>query len=219
MDKIENTEQEEKKNETIEQVDTNEKDDIFETSVDPDDEKRTGIRDIAQNPDDIAAAKINSEIVKSEKKDVKPSFFIKRSARHIVKLDILTSKEDGRIVSVAKNGLGIDYEEDFPFMNHTKLEFEFSIPNYEDMSTYRQRSSVYRREAQGMIVDRLQLRNFLLVWHLKRWNLTDDEGKEIELSFDPNGNLSEESMSIVYAVSPTLMDVVMTTYEKEVLLG
>jgi hypothetical protein len=103
-------------------------------------------------------------------------------------------------------------------MVHTELIFEFSIPNYEDMSSYRQRSAVFRREAGQTIVDKLQLRNHLLVWHLKGWNLTDDDGKKIPLTFDPNGSMSEESLSLVYAMSPTLLDVVMTVFEKDVLL-
>jgi hypothetical protein len=87
------------------------------------------------------------------------------------------------------------------------------------MSTYRQRSSIYRREAQQVIVDKLQLRNFMLVWHLKDWNLTDEDGKKVALTLDSNGSLSEESLAMVYAISPTLLDVVMTIFEKDVLLG
>jgi hypothetical protein len=150
--------------------------------------------------------------------EVKPSFFIKKAARHTVTMDVLTSKIDGRVVSVSKAGLGLDFEKDFPHLTHTKLYFEFSIPNYEDMSTYRQRSSVFRREIQQTVVDKLQLRNFLMVWHLKDWNMQDAEGNKIELFFDSNGALSDDSLAIVYSISPTLMDVVMTCYEKEILL-
>ena len=70
-----------------------------------------------------------------------------------------------------------------------------------------------------MIVDRLNLRNFLLVWHLKDWNMTDEEGKKVDLMFDPNGSLSEESLAMVYALSPSLVDVVLTGFEKDILLS
>lgn len=187
--------------------------------VDPDAEKRSGVVEMAQNVDVIATEKRNSEQTEEQEKPAaKPSFFVKKSARHIIKMDVLTSKEDGRVASVSKAGLGINFEEDFPFLVYTELIFEFSIPNFEDMSTYRQRSSSYRREAQQIIVDKLQLRNFLLVWHLKDWNLTDEDGKKIPLTFDPNGTLSEESLAVVYSMSPTLMDVVMTIFEKDILL-
>jgi len=186
---------------------------------DPDADKRSGIKEVAQNEEVIAIEKEKAEAKKSEDKPVaKPSFFVKKSSRHIILMDVLTSKDDGRIVSVSRSGLGINFEQDFPFMLHTELRFEFSLPNYEDMSTYRQRSSVYRREAQQVIVDRLQLRNFLVVWHLKDWSLTDDNGSKIELRFDDNGSMSEDSLALVYALSPTLLDVVMTIYEKDVLL-
>lgn len=179
-----------------------------------DDVKRGGEKEMATNAEAIVAEKEKEP----EVKDVKPSFFIKKATRHVVKMDVLSSKVDGRVVSVSKDGMGIDFAKDFPQLAHTQLTFEFSIPNYEDMSTYRQRSSVFRREIQQTIVDKLQLRNYLLVWHLKDWNMTDEDGKKIELNFDPNGSLTDESLAIVYSISPTLMDVVMTCYEKEILL-
>jgi hypothetical protein len=183
--------------------------------VDQETEKRGGVKDMAQNSEAIA---IEKEKASEVKVPAKPSFFVKRTSRHIIKMDILSSKDDGRIVSVSKDGLGINFEADFPFMVHTQLNFEFSLPNYEDMSTYRQRSAVYRREAQQVIVDKLQLRSFILVWHLKSWNLQDDDGNPIVLVCDANGALNEDSLALVYALSPTLMDVVMTSFEKDVLL-
>lgn len=185
--------------------------------VDPDIEKRSGVKEMAQNADAIAIEKEKEKLVK-EKPAARPSFFVSKSARHIIKMDILTSKEDGRVVSVSKYGLGINFKEDFPFMVHTELVFEFSLPNYEDMSTYRQRSASYRREAQQVIVDKIQLRSFLLAWHLKDWNLTDENDKKIVLSFEPTGIMTEESQNLVNAMSPTLLDVVMTVYEKDILL-
>lgn len=187
-----------------------------QTPVVADDVKRGGEKEMATNAEAIVAEK--EKVVEPEKTDAKPSFFIKKATRHVVVMDVLSSKIDGRVVSVSKSGMGINFEKDFPQLTHTVLTFEFSIPNYEDMSTYRQRSSIFRREIQQTIVDKLQLRNYLLVWHLKDWNMTDENGKKIELNFDANGSLSDESLSIVYSISPTLMDVVMTCYEKEILL-
>jgi len=188
--------------------------------VDTDAEKRGGVKEAAQNEDVIAMAQEKIASGKAaEKPSAKPSFFVKKSARQTVKVDVLTSLEDGRVVSVSRTGLGIDFEKDFPFMAHTVLEFIFSVPNYEDMSTYRQRSSVYRREVQQMLVDKISLRNFLMVWHLKDWNLTDEEGKKVVLTFDINGTLSDDSTAVVYALSPTLVDVVMTILEKDLLLN
>jgi hypothetical protein len=188
-----------------------------ETAIDPEDEKRSGLKDNVRNVDALVdESDIATEVEKTE--DAKPSFFIKKSARKIVELDVLTSKADGNIVSVSRVGMGIDFEKDFPNFKHTVLRFEFSIPNYEDMSTYRQRSSVYRREIQQTMVDKLSLRNFLIVWHLKDWNIPDENGEKIELFFDKSGALTEESIATVYSLSPSLVDVVMTQYEKLILL-
>ena len=183
-------------------------------AVDLEAEKRGGVKDMAQNAEAIV-----DEAVKVEEGDnARPAFFVKKASRYMISLDILTSKKDGRIVSVSKTGLGINFKDNFPLLTHTKLDFEFSLPNYEDMTTYRQRSSTYRREAQQVIVDKLSLRNFFLVWHLKDWNITDENGNKIVLNFDPNGSLAEDSLALVYALSPTLLDVVMTGFEKDILL-
>ena len=193
---------------------------VVKEMIDVDAEKRSGVKEVAQNEEVMAMAQVKVAAGKAaEKSPVRPSFFVKKSARQTVKVDVLTSLDDGRIVSVSRTGLGIDFEKNFPFMDHTVLEFHFSTPNYEDMSTYRQRSAVFRREVQQMIVDKLALRNYLLDWHLKDWNLTDDEGKKIVLACDPTGTLSDESLAMVYTLSPTLVDVVMTVLEKDLLLS
>jgi hypothetical protein len=186
------------------------------SNVSGEDLKRNGENDGAQNADAIVGEKMKSLLNKPK---AKPSFFIKKSAKHTIKIDVLTSKEDGRVVSVSKVDIGMDFEKDFSFVDHTELDFTFSVPNYEDMSTYRQRSTSWRRDAQQMIVDKAQLRNHLLTWHLKEWNVPDNDGIPIALTFDENGALSDESVSVVYAMSPTLLDVVMTWFEKEVLLS
>lgn len=195
---------------------------VVKVAVDPEAEKREGIKESAHNSDVLAMEKEKAEVaevVKADEPVSKPSFFVKKSARNIVEVDVLTSKKDGRVVSVSRTGLGIDFDKEFPYMVHTVLRFEFSLPNYEDMTTYRQRSGVYRREAQQVIVDKISLRNHLLVWHLKDWNVVDDEGKKVELSFDPSGALSDESSASAYALSPSLLDVVMTIYEKDALIA
>jgi hypothetical protein len=187
------------------------------TTLDPDAEKRVGIKEAVVNSDAIAVEKEKVE-VKAEEKPVRPSFFVKKSDKHRVEVDILTSRSDGRIMSISRTGMGLDFEKDFSFMNHEVSWFDFSLPNYEDMSTYRQRSSAYRREAQGVIVDKLQLRNFLLVWHLKDWSLTDESGNKVELNHEDTGALTDESVAKVYAVNPTLIDVVLTIFEKDILM-
>ena len=57
------------------------------------------------------------------------------------------------------------------------------------------------------------------MWHLKDWSLIDAKTKKkIELKLDENGSLSDKSMEKVYKVHPTIIDVVLTVFEKDVLL-
>jgi len=190
----------------------------FEETVDPqtDDEKRAGVKDIAHDEDAMA---IEKEKPKGEGKKGKiPSFFVEKGDRRKIEVDILSSRESGKIVSVSRGGLGLDFEKDFDYLRHDREWFEFTIPTYEDMSTYRQRCAVFRKEVGQMMVDRLQLRNFMLVWHLKDWSLTDREGKKIELGHDDDGSLSDVSLKKVYALHPTVLDIVLTVFEKDLLL-
>jgi hypothetical protein len=181
------------------------------------DAKRLGVKDAIQNVDAMAIAKKTGEESKSEEPTVAPSFFIDTTKRHSIKVDILCSKKDGQVLSVSRVGLGIDYNE-FKYLNHVEEWFEFTIPTYEDMSTYRQRCGTYRAEAQQVLIDRLQLRNFMLVWHLKDWSLRTPDGKKVPLAHDENGSLSDESLKMVYKTHTTILDVVLTIFEKDLLL-
>jgi hypothetical protein len=188
-----------------------------DVKVDPESEKRQGIKEGVANSEAMAIEKANAENKPVEKQTL-PSYFVKKSDRHRVEVDILSSRKDGKIMSISRTGLGLDFANDFSYLRHDVMWFEFSVPNYEDMTTYRQRAAVWRREAQQLIIDKLQLRHFLLVWHLKDWSLTDETGAKVELKFDDNGALSDESLAKVYAVMPTLLDVVLTIFEKDILL-
>jgi hypothetical protein len=181
-----------------------------------DDAKRTGIKEAVVDSEGAAIKEKAGESIAKEKEAL-PSFFVNKDDRRKVEVDVLFGKDDGKIVSVSRFGIGIDFSE-FKFLSHRVVWFEFSVPSYEDMSTYRQRCGVYRREAGQILVDRLQLRNFLLVWHLKNWSLTDSEGNVVEIKLDADGSLSEESLKKAYGVHASILDVVMTVLEKEILL-
>jgi len=177
------------------------------------DEKRSGLKEVAHNSDVMAIEKD----VEVEGEPALPSFFVEEDDRHLVEVDILSSKSDGRIVSISRKGLNVDFKQ-FDYLNYSSESFEFSLPTYDSMSTYRQRSSVFRNEAQQMVVDRVQLRNFFLVWHLKDWSMRDRKGEKVKLEHDEDGSLTDECMKKVYSVQPTLIDIVMTLFEKDILL-
>jgi len=186
-----------------------------------DDVKRAGTKEVAANSDAMAIEKDKSESETEEKDGEEeaalPSYFVEEDEKHKIEVDILCGKKEGQVLSVSRTGIGLEFD-DFDYLTHTVEWFEFTKPSYEDMSTYRQRCGVYRQEAQQVLIDRLQLRNFLLVWHLKDWSLKDNKGNKVELTHEENGALDDDSMKRAYAVHPTIIDVVLTIFEKDILL-
>jgi len=184
--------------------------------ADEDDAKRSGEKEQAANSDVIAMEQEKGEDV-PEDKVAAPSFFVDREENHRVEVDILTKKENGRVVSVARTGIGMNYKQ-FDRLLYSQVWFEFTMPDYDAMANYRQKSAIYRREAEAMLVDKIQLRNYLLVWHLKDWSLQDKDGKKVELEHDEDGSLTEDSIEKVYAMQSTILDIVLTVFEKDLLL-
>jgi hypothetical protein len=147
-----------------------------------------------------------------------PSFFVEADDVRRIVVDVLCSKRDGKVLSVSRAGIGVDYGQ-FKYLRHTQEWFEFSVPSYEDMQNYRRNSSIYRQDSAQLVVDRMQLRNFFLVWHLKEWSLRDRKGAAVELKHEKSGAVTDASIKRVYAVHPTILDIVLTVFEKEILLG
>lgn len=178
-------------------------------------EVRSGIKEVAQNEEVIAASeKVAVPVVEVQT----PSFFIADDDRHRVEVDILFNPTNGQIVSVSRANIGLDFST-FQSLKHSTEWFEFSVPSYEDMATYRKHCSAFRQEAGKVLIDVIQLRNFILVWHLKDWSLRDKDGNKVTLSVVPAGTLSDKSIKKVYSLPPTLIDVVLTIFEKDVLLS
>jgi len=186
------------------------------------------IRVEKQGAEDLAAGGVKETVVNSDavslakdspvaEKEALPSFFMEKDDKHRVDVDILTAKSNGQILSVSRKGLGVNFDE-FKYLRYDSIWFDFTIPTYEEMTNYRARSGTWRRDAQQIVIDRMQLRNFLLVWHLKDWSLTDRDGKKVELEHDKEGSLSDSSTKKVYSLHPTIVDVVLTILEKDILL-
>jgi hypothetical protein len=186
-------------------------------------EKMAGLKETAKNVEGIAIAKTvaEKEEKKEEKKEAKmlyPAFFVDEEEKSRVEVDVLFDKNTGKLLSISKTGLGVDFKV-YEYLGHVMEWFEFTQPTYDDLSTYRQRCSVYNKVAQKLFIDATQLRNFLLVWHLKDWSLKDKNGNKVELKLDEDGSLSKESMETVYKTFPTLLDVVLTVFEKDIMLA
>lgn len=176
------------------------------------DEKHNGILNTAE-VDNNTIEVIAEEVV--EKK--KPSYFITSESKKKVNINIICSPISGAILSIIPETFNIDYSK-FPNLDVYKIWFEFTIPTYEQISNYRLNSGFYNPAAQRIVVDSNKMRLFFLKNHLKNWNLTDENGEEIKLNFDAIGCLNDESLDVVCNVFPTLIDIVLTYYEKNYLL-
>jgi hypothetical protein len=173
-------------------------------------ESKTGIKDGAKNEDAVASAAAPSG------EPALPSFFVEEEDRLRIEVDILFNKETGALVSVSRKGL-LD-PADFETLGFSTEWFEFFPVGYEDMTNYRQRCTVYRRDAQRALVDPIALRNYFVVWHLRDWTMRGRDGKKIELSFSEGGALEDESIKLVYKMNTTMLDVVLTLFEKDMMM-
>lgn len=175
-------------------------------------ESATGIKDEASNQEAVDRLQEEDD---GEFESI-PSFFIEDDDRIRIDIDILFDKKTGEIVSVSRSG-ALNPDE-IKILGYSKEFFEFTPVPYEQMSNYRQRCNVYRRDANRTLVDPIALRNFLIVRHLKDWSMRDRKGKKIELEHNDEGILSESSIKSVYKMNTTLLDVVLTLFEKDMMM-
>ena len=167
---------------------------------------------------DVTVATSDTPDVAGDGDQGPPSFFVEDEDRCRVEVDVLFDHK-GKLVSISRKGLGIDFTIDgLNTLRHYEEWLEFSVPTYEQLANYRQQSAVFREGATQAIVDKSNFRNYIIVWHLKDWSLRGRDGEKIELTHDDNGSLTAQSINEVYKTVPTLMDVVMTTFEKDALL-
>jgi len=188
---------------------------VDETSLE-DAEKSTGIKDAGHNQDAVDLAMKTTDEESEPKPEVLPSFFVEDDDRIKVEVDILFDKETGKLISVARKGLL--NQNDFKVLGYVTESFEFKPAGYEDMSGYRQRCSVFRRDAGRMLTDPISVRNYLVVWHLKDWSMRDRQGNKIPLGFTEKGALDDGSIQTVYKMNTTLLDVVLTLFEKDMMM-
>ena len=146
-----------------------------------------------------------------------PSFFIEDDDTQDIEVDILSNKETGKILSVSRAGL-VDMSE-FDYLASTTVKFTFSIPTYDDIIKYRQECRSFDADANKAIIDNVLMRNFYLVWHLKDWTLTDSKGEKVELGHEEDGALKDSSIRCVYKMPASLLDVILTLFEKDILVS
>ena len=156
---------------------------------------------------------------KESKKKAAPRIFFKQDSRVEISINGYHNNDTGELAFAIpaddKDTNDDSFGELFTKVNY---KFWFSRCPYDKYNRYRTRSMIYNSEDQNNTINELRLREFFLVFHLVDWNLTDEDGKKVELKFDPNKALSDESLKLIYTLPNTLLDVVLTTYEKKMSL-
>lgn len=153
-----------------------------------------------------------------QKAKIAPRVFIKASDRIVIDVACYYNNLDGEFAFVIPVEFGseidnIDASGDL--WTVVPMAFEFTRVTYDKLNRYRSSSMVYNSEDQNNTINLIKLHDFFLVYHLVDWDLTDEDGQKIKLKFDTNGALSDESLSLVYSLSPMILDLVFTLYKKK----
>lgn len=186
------------------------------------DEQTKEVVDNPTNGEPTATAMAVKEEKKEEPvvKKAAPRIFFKQDSKVEISINGYHNNETGELAfalpaddkDANDNG---NFNDLFTIVNY---KFWFSRCPYDKYNRYRTRSMIYNSEDQNNTINELKLREFFLVFHLVDWNLTDEEGNKVKLKFDPNGALSDESLRLIYTLPNTLLDVVLTSYERKMSL-
>ena len=165
-----------------------------------------------------ANAEVTAEktVEKVEKKKINPFLFLKPDELTEIKVMVVYD-DTGKIESV----LGDDFfylKESLDVLKYSEFTFKFSSVNYEKINKYRQRCIEVDRTKNTQTVNNYKMRDFLIVYHLRSWDIKDENGNDVELKFDANNALADESIDKVYSLHPSIIDIVMTGLEKKLLL-
>ena len=185
-----------------------------------DEEKKEEVT-VEQKPVEAVAEKKPESVAekKESKKKAAPRIFFKQDSRVEISINGYHNNDTGELAFAIpaddKDANDDSFGELFTKVNY---KFWFSRCPYDKYNRYRTRSMIYNSEDQNNTINELRLREFFLVFDLVDWNLTDEDGKKVELKFDPNKALSDESLKLIYTLPNTLLDVVLTTYEKKMSL-
>ena len=172
------------------------------------DSKETAVKEIAQK------IKENSKNQKKQN-DVKkrPSLFV-NNENIKVEVTILYSYETGDVLSVFAHTLPIEKQVK-EMMGVEELIFEFSKISYDQLRGYRDICSYIDTNTKALQINSLKMRDCYVYYHLKGWNLKDDDGNDIEIKFNESGDLSNESTKIFYSLTPAVIDVAINEFENK----
>ena len=185
-----------------EEVDNNNKDKVIVES------KEKVVKEVAK--------KIKAESKNHKKENVskkRPSLFV-NNENIKVEVTVLYSYETGDVLSIFAHTLPIE-EKVKEMMGIEELVFEFSKMSYDQLRGYREICSYIDNNTKALQINSLKMRDCYVYYHLKGWNLKDEDGKDIEIKFADSGSLSEESTKIFYSLTPAIIDVAINEFENK----
>ena len=173
----------------------------------------TGIKTVATNDKAVEVVE-NSELGGGV--DL-PTLFVETTKRIRVTIEILFDPTDGKPLMIASIPAGKS-ENKLRYLKRSIEWMEFTHPSYDDMVNYRRICATYDKQLGQFVTDPMRLRLCFIRYHLSDWSLRGKDGKKVELNRTEDG-LDGDAMIKVGEVTPALMDVAITEFEKETLLG
>lgn len=146
-----------------------------------------------------------------------PKLFIKQDDYTEIKVDIIFDKENGEVLSVCDAGsLKTDH---FEVLAKKTYTFKFKQVTYDDMQRYRKAASFYSPQSEELVINKILLRQLFLTNNLKDTDIPDKDGNKFEIKIDEEtGIMSSETIEELYTTAPALLDVVMTLFERTILI-
>lgn len=177
---------------------------------------------------DQSSEKIIEEVIPEEKeileepkkeepkKKAVPKIFRSRDEEIEISVYGFYNSETGAF-SFALPGTGEEPEQEedgaLVMQKHT---FTFSVVPYDRLNIYRKRAGQYNSIDRSTTIDFLKFRDLLWAFHLRSWDLRDENGDIVELKRDPvDGTLTQESLEKLWQVPPMILDMVIQMFENE----
>lgn len=156
-----------------------------------------------------------AQIAQKEKK--KPRLFFKKDERILVTINGYHSNETGELSFVVADENDTNTADSLINDMFTKVPYQFWFTRctYDRLNRFRTRSMIYNAEDQNNTINEIKLREFFLMFNLVDWNITDDDGNKIPLTFDTNNALSDDSIKLAYSLPSNLMDAALISYERK----
>ena len=142
------------------------------------------------------------------------SLFIEDNATISIDIDVFTNNSDGTLALVRKADGTIP---EINGITHNKETFVFDYPKYDQIVDFRSACSVF--VGGSFKTDQVKFRHMLILNNLRDWTLKDKEGNKIKIDKEVGEMIGDETIKLVTKLPSGIWDVVMTNFEKKLLLA